>query len=533
MALRLRVSEPIGTEIQRIAVEQLDDALRRLDSLGQADHEAFERTVHEVRKRCKEVRGMLLLLRPGRKSQHRRVDTRIRDAARCLSAARDAQVRANTLHRIRASVAGSTSAGTDEMDRLVREQRRQAVAAAHNVRTDHATIAQARKRLRAARKRVSSWNADADTDEVALALERSYRRGRRRHRRVGRKPSDESVHEWRKAVKQLWYQTRLLEATAPSALSPFIVQLDLLGEALGTHHDLSVLIGHLDSLSLDDRSVGVGRATALARAHQQELREVAIRSGFTVYAEQPKAFQRRLQRYWQVADRHGPERSYPDLDLASAGIAPGSAVETEPVVVAETHIEAALAAGANVESVHSKFRSETPVPSTMEHERKFLLVDDFDLGDLDGKPDEAIAGTRLMQGYLVASAGRGPRHLSVRLREDGTGRRRLTIKGGAGASRTEVELDLDRDSFDALWPYTVGRRIEKVRYRYPLGGLVAEIDVFDGPLDGLRLVEVEFSDPVVMAAFEPPAWFGAEVTDDPSYSNDSLAQVCPTDDQSV
>lgn len=498
MALRLRVSEPIAAEIQRIAVEQLDDALRRLDSLGQADHEAFERTVHEVRKRCKEVRGVLLLLRPGRKSQHRRVDTRIRDAARCLSAARDAQVRANTLNRLRASVAGSTAAETDAMDRLVQEQRWRAAAVAHDVRTDHATIAHARQRLRVARKKVASWNVDAETDEVAQALKRSYRRGRRRHRQVRRRVSDESIHEWRKAVKQLWYQTRLLEATAPSALSPFIVQLDLLGEALGTDHDLSVLTGHLDSLGSDGSSAGVGRATALARTQQQDLREVAIRNGFTVYGERPEAFKRRLQRYWQVADRHGPERSYLDPDPA-----PAAAVRREP-------------------------QRATPAPSTMEHERKFLLVDGFQLDDLELGIDKSAPGTRLMQGYLVPSAGPGPRRLSVRLREDGTGRRRLTIKGGAGASRTEVELDLDQDSFDALWPYTVGRRIDKVRYRYPLGDHVAEIDVFEGALDGLRLVEVEFPDPVTMAAFEPPAWFGTEVTDDPSYSNDSLAQACNT-----
>ncbi len=57
----------------------------------------------------------------------------------------------------------------------------------------------------------------------------------------------------------------------------------------------------------------------------------------------------------------------------------------------------------------------------------------------------------------------------------------------------------------------------------PVDGVDAELDVFAGTLTGLVLVEVEFDADDAMAAFEPPAWFGAEVTDDDRYSNASLA----------
>ena len=63
-----------------------------------------------------------------------------------------------------------------------------------------------------------------------------------------------------------------------------------------------------------------------------------------------------------------------------------------------------------------------------------------------------------------------------------------------------------------------------MRHRIEVGGgRTAELDVFGGDLEGFELVEVEFDDDTSMAEFEPPDWFGREVTDDDRYGNASLA----------
>lgn len=146
----------------------------------------------------------------------------------------------------------------------------------------------------------------------------------------------------------------------------------------------------------------------------------------------------------------------------------------------------------------------------MEIERKFLV------GDL---PDGHVSApsAHLRQGYLlVAPEG------SARLRNaDGT--RTLTVKSGSGLVRSEHEIPITRDQFEALWPATANRRLEKRRYRMPAGDRIFEIDVFEGDLSGLVLVEVEFESETEASAFVPPAWFGTEVTDDPRYTNASLA----------
>ena len=64
MAFRLEHSEPIGVGVQRVTAERLDDGMLRLERLATAGPSEVEKTVHEVRKRCKELRGLLRLVRP-------------------------------------------------------------------------------------------------------------------------------------------------------------------------------------------------------------------------------------------------------------------------------------------------------------------------------------------------------------------------------------------------------------------------------------------------------------------------------------
>ena len=146
-----------------------------------------------------------------------------------------------------------------------------------------------------------------------------------------------------------------------------------------------------------------------------------------------------------------------------------------------------------------------------EIERKFLLVEPPSwLEDRSAVPIE--------QGYAALCDG-----VEVRLRRAGD-RRLLTVKRGSGEVREEVEIELDRSQFDALWPLTESRRLAKRRYRAALGnGLQAEIDVYEGRLEGLLVAEVEFPSEQRSREFTPPAWLGREVTGDEDYANRNLA----------
>ncbi len=101
----------------------------------------------------------------------------------------------------------------------------------------------------------------------------------------------------------------------------------------------------------------------------------------------------------------------------------------------------------------------------------------------------------------------------------------LTVKAGRGLARTEVEVAIPTEEAEGLWPHTEGRRLEKVRHRVAVGAFVAEVDVYDGTLQGLCTAEVEFESEEEAESFVPPAWFGRDLTGEPGWDNASLARA--------
>ena len=144
-----------------------------------------------------------------------------------------------------------------------------------------------------------------------------------------------------------------------------------------------------------------------------------------------------------------------------------------------------------------------------EIERKWVLGAD--------PPNRVLAegGEPIRQGYLARDGG-----VEVRVRNAGE-RFSLTVKGGEGLRRSEVEREIGPAEFEELWALTRGRRIEKRRYRF--GEPSIELDVYASTLSGLVTAEVEFDSEVEAAGFVPPPWLGREVTGRPEWSNARLA----------
>lgn len=150
----------------------------------------------------------------------------------------------------------------------------------------------------------------------------------------------------------------------------------------------------------------------------------------------------------------------------------------------------------------------------VEIERRWLVAE-LPREALDGPPPDAI-----QQGYLTI----GDDGAETRVRRRGA-RCFLTVKSGVGIRRTEHEIGLSAEQFEALWPATEGARLEKQRHALQLGGNVIELDVYQGALRGLLIAEVEFGDLATATRFVAPHWFGREVTAEAAYKNQCLARL--------
>ena len=90
-----------------------------------------------------------------------------------------------------------------------------------------------------------------------------------------------------------------------------------------------------------------------------------------------------------------------------------------------------------------------------------------------------------------------------------------------GAARSEYEYPIPLDHANEMLDQLCLRPIiEKIRYKIPFGGLIWEVDEFEGENAGLIVAEVELKHEEQSPKL--PQWVGEEVTDDTRYYNASL-----------
>ena len=217
-AYRLKPDESPPAGMRRIATGRIEKAVERLAEAQEAEDPTSG--VHGVRKDLKKLRSELRLLRHELGDDlYRAENGTYREAGRLLSESRDAEVKVETLADICERCEGTLPPGAaEEWIDALREERDLAVASTRDGAGSTA-LGKATELIEAGRARVVSWPLERESWKlVGPGIERAYRRGRKRMRRTAAEPSPANVHEWRKRVKDLWYQLRILEVATPKKL---------------------------------------------------------------------------------------------------------------------------------------------------------------------------------------------------------------------------------------------------------------------------------------------------------------------------
>ncbi len=287
---RLARNEELAAGLARIAVGRAEKALERLRGSRAAD------AVHDARKDLKKLRTVLRLLRGelGRK-RRKRENERFRDAARLLSATRDAEVKLQTLDALVAEEDGLPDEAVASWRKILARDR----GAAANAARDEPAVAESVAMLEVGLESIRGWKLEGDSWAIVDdGLTGTYRRGRRAMKAASSSRREEDFHEWRKRVKDLWHELRLFSDAWPGPLGATAAEAHRLTDLLGAHHDLAVL-----REDLRERRLGEGETVALEAAigrRQEELGAEALPLGRRLYAERPRDFSRRLRRCWEA-----------------------------------------------------------------------------------------------------------------------------------------------------------------------------------------------------------------------------------------
>jgi CHAD domain-containing protein len=290
VAYAIERNESLHAAVLRIMDELI---VRARETLADADTPA-EKRIHETRKRFKEIRALLRLVRDPLGEHFAHENAWFRDAARELAAARDAVVVGEALEKLELSAAANRSA------RKVLDARRESHPPLEPL------IVNVLDQLVIAQGRVGMWpEIDDSFDAIAPGLLRTYRGGRQA---MLHHESAEELHEWRKRVKEHWYHAQLLRQVWPEMMKPYADVLSTLSKALGEHHDLHVLRGMLAASGpkTSPRTSGLATTLSAIDARQAELEEQAMRIGRRVYAEKPTAWLARMRNVWKAWTRTAP-----------------------------------------------------------------------------------------------------------------------------------------------------------------------------------------------------------------------------------
>jgi CHAD domain-containing protein len=288
MGFRLKLREPLSDGLKRVFREQMESALEL------CRHPAKQRgvTVHEVRKHLKKLRAAMRLAIPevGR-NRHAREDCCVRKIGRLVSDLRDAQVRLQTLIQLRDETAkkpeNSPFPHIEELLSLERESFSAAFAGWQK---------QAIPQLERVETRLLKWPLeDLTWKQVCGAVAKIYKRGQRGLAKTIDDPEPENFHAWRKRVKDLWYQLRILQPVNRVVLTEMARDAEVLGELLGREHDLNFLWARLEKESSDEALRDeLAQVEKLIRKRGKRLRTNALELGRRFYAEPAKAFAKRI-----------------------------------------------------------------------------------------------------------------------------------------------------------------------------------------------------------------------------------------------
>jgi CHAD domain-containing protein len=291
-----RSRERPSSRLRLLTLEQLDLAIALLEGREQTPP---EQSVHETRKALKRARALVRLQRDSLGAKRfARENAALREAGQRLAGARDSEVMVEALERLvhRHPKRLAVSPGVSELRaRLIAERERSGARTEEGAHARETVLAQ----LRAARRRLASWEPRVGDRKTARAgLRRLYLQGRRRRRRARRAQSSAALHQWRKRAKDLRYAAEMLDGRDKQQrkrLRRIARRADHLGETLGEEHDLALLAEqvrvHRDCFK-GEKATRRTLERAIER-RRERLRARAWRLGERLYRRKPGRFVRR------------------------------------------------------------------------------------------------------------------------------------------------------------------------------------------------------------------------------------------------
>lgn len=292
MEICLKHGEDIEEGWKRIIRDRCTSAVRELRK--NSNHRT---AIHESRKSLKKVRAALRLVRPGI-DFYKRENIFFRDLGRQLAPLRDATAKLETVDIVRSQFASKFDGKIfDTLTEQLEENRRQLEG---EVLAESDLMKSVADQLEVKSREIKSWDFEtSDFEPMKSGIRKVYKRGKKAYLLANQEQDAFLFHEWRKRVKYLRYQLRIIFVSWPTYFKSLEKEYHRLTNILGSAHDLSVLLESIQEESISIESSDEKESLlGMLREHRLQLRDHAILLGSKLYAREPDHISNNLEQYW-------------------------------------------------------------------------------------------------------------------------------------------------------------------------------------------------------------------------------------------
>ncbi|MFG0286683.1 MAG: CHAD domain-containing protein [Rhodopirellula sp. JB044] len=294
MSFKLKQTEKVQSGVRRIATEQIDKAIREVEDDSLPRHEV----IHQVRKRCKKVRGLVRLVRPALGKAYHEANVLFRDAARPLSELRDAKSMVGTCDDLMNYFEGKVDRSIFESIRSSLKQDLSDI----NDRKIGERLSEFRDTMLESKKMVKDWAlSDSGFDAIEGGFIKTYERASDRLSDAKDDRDSHLLHQFRKRTKYHWYHLRLLQDIWPPIMKSYRDAAKELSDLLGDEHDYAVLRQTiLNDPEVLNEHKNVEVFVALLDARRRRLANRAITIAERLFASSGDVAAGRIEKIWDV-----------------------------------------------------------------------------------------------------------------------------------------------------------------------------------------------------------------------------------------
>ena len=249
------------------------------------------RAIHQSRKDLKKLRAALRLIGEHAGDEFTPAESaRLRDAGHLLASARDADVKTQTLASLRQR--GVLPVNEQVLEEWASALERERDELLHQLDNPHDSVGSSDAVVRSIDavidecQGVAKWPVEGLTLlTVRRALVHERARGIAAMGRVVEGGDEESVHDFRKRIKDLWHHLDLLCDVVPAITPAHVQRAHDVSDLLGDHNDLAVLVEDARSrphlISADD----LADIAESVRAIELDLRNQAVAKARALYRD--------------------------------------------------------------------------------------------------------------------------------------------------------------------------------------------------------------------------------------------------------